>query len=132
MVVRMLQERGPMTSRELARALGVPLNFARAKVCRAKQCGQVYIKEWRREIAGGMIRQYPRAVYAAGSGPDAPKLPRLPRVESNRAHRARKKGLVPASIFELALPVEHRRMTTRKRPDVAARHAAKREEKACK
>ena len=129
LAVLALEQHGPMTARELALKLGMSRAHMSVKISRAREYGLIYIKAWRREASHGMLRQYLRAVYAVGNRRDAPKPPALTKVESNTLHRARKRALIPTSVFALALPVEHRRMTTRRRPDVAARHAANREEK---
>lgn len=111
-----------MTSRDIANELGIKYNFARVKVSRAKRRKLIYVQSWTRSAEGCKIVR-PCAVYAIGDAPDAPKPPRLTPGESSRRHRVKKAKMV-MSIWAASTPVDERRLTNRKRPDVVARWAA--------
>lgn len=106
-VTRLLEELGPMTAQDIARELGIRIETARGMCGKAKHAGQIRIVTWRRDEDSG--RLYPRAVYAAGSGKNAPKPKPLTRYDYNRRHRTRKR-LAVASVWELAKPVDFRRI----------------------
>jgi hypothetical protein len=106
-VTLFLSEHGPMTAQDVARDMAVKIELARGMLGKAKHCGQVRIVGYRRDEDSG--RLYTRAVYAAGSGPDAKRIPPLTRNEYNRRYRSRKSRAV-ASVWMLAVPVEHRRI----------------------
>jgi len=124
-IVALLTELGPMTAREIAEQKNVSYSYGRAIVSHCKQHKSIYVKEYRRDTAEGSTL-YPRAVYDVGNLPDAKKLKALPEREYRRRHRENKKRTV-ASVFAMAVPVEHRRLTNRKRPDVTARHEKNRQ-----
>lgn len=99
---------GPMTTRELAAELpGLEFNYIRAVVAEQRAHGRLHVKAWQREEEGG--RLYPRAVYAMGPGKDAPRPAPLTKAEQNARHRARKAVRV-ASVWDLGLAVDHRRV----------------------
>lgn len=117
-VLAAIEEGGPMSSIELAEYLGWHISFARSAVayCRKKEPKVLYIKSYSRNEDHGKL--YPRAVYALGDLPDHPKPKKLKRKILNARHRAKKRKLI-SSVFELGEAVDTRRLTTRKRPDVA-------------
>lgn len=119
-ILTVLKEVGPMTSRELGEHMGWARSYARSAVahCRKNTEKLIYIKQWVRSEEYGTL--YLRPVYAAGSESDAKKPKPLGRNTYNQRHRAKKRKQL-ASIFELAIPVDKRRLTTRKRPDAAER-----------
>lgn len=105
-VTALLIEHGHMTMREIARELRVRPEIASGMLGKAKQCKQIRIVGYRRDEDGG--RLYPRAVYAAGSGPDAPRLPQRGSTDHSRRQRDRKR-LAVSSVWQLAVPVDKRR-----------------------
>jgi hypothetical protein len=129
-VLEILKEVGPCTSREIAEQTGWSQSFARAAVANCKKMRTedgkkvIHICEWRRDEDGG--RLYPRPVYALGHRKDAQRMQPLSEGEYRKRHYDKKRRL--ANIFVAAVPVDKRRLTTKKRPDVVARHAAARTE----
>lgn len=119
-ILTVLEEVGPMTSRELGEHMGWARSYARTAIahCRKNTEKKIYIKQWLRSEEYGKL--YLRPVYAAGSESDAKKPKPLGRAVYNKRHRDKKRKQMP-SIFGLAIPVDKRRLTTRKRPDVAER-----------
>lgn len=120
-VVRLFREHGPMTARDVAKELGLAYNFARAKVAHAKRRKLIHVHSWTRSQEGCKILRL-CAVYDIGNKPHAPKPPPFTPSEAAKRHRAKKARMV-MSIFSAATPVDARRLTNRKRPDVAARWA---------
>lgn len=92
-----------MTSREVARELGLDHKVVRARM------GEMptHICGWRRDSDGG--RLYLRALFANGERRDSPKPPKLTRYETTQRYRERKAGLVN-SVFSLAVPIDVRRV----------------------
>lgn len=117
--LKVIEELGPMSAREVAEHMGISYSFGRAAVSYCKNLKQIYIHSYRRDEDGG--RLYPRALYAAGNLPDAKKMKPLP-VSAYRKRHTKKKQAIVNSVFGLATPVDHRRLTQRKRPDVTERH----------
>lgn len=129
-VLEILKEVGPCTSREVAEQAGWSHSFARAAVSNCKKMRDadgkkvIHICEWRRDEDGG--RLYPRPVYALGDRKNAQKMAPLTETEYRKRHYDKKKRI--SNIFTAAVPVDKRRITTKKRPDVVARHQATRTE----
>ena len=129
-VLDVIRDAGPCTSREIAEQTGWSQSFARAAVanCRKMRTEDgkklIHICEWRRDEDGG--RLYPRPVYALGHRKDAQRIAPLDVSDYRKRHYNKKKRLT--NIFVAAVPVDKRRLTTKKRPDVVARHAAARSE----
>ena len=94
-----LERRGAMTRDELCRALGQDRRTVAGVLNRLRATGRVHIAEWRRHATGQ--REYPRPVYAAGSGVDAKRPPKVERKEANRRYREIR-GVGVRSIFDLA------------------------------
>ena len=119
-VIQILSEVGPLCSAEIAEQAEWSDSYARAAVsyCRTLWPKQIYIKEYLRSEE--FARCYPRAVYAIGDLPDAKKPQPFSHAVYNQRHRNKKTTQV-ASIFTIAQPLDKRRLTTKKRPDVAER-----------
>jgi hypothetical protein len=111
-----IKEYGPMTSVQLSEELGVSRSYARACVAYCKRKKLIYVLRYEREAVDGHL--YPRAVYQLGNQPDARRLPRLSKRAYDQRHRDKKQARV-ASVFALGIPVDAKRVTTRKRPDAA-------------
>lgn len=104
-LVLMLDEHGPMTRRDVERAMGLDIKAASVLLVRAhRQFACVHISAWRRQPDG--MRE-PAPVYAAWPGDDVPK-PR-PLTKRQRRERELVRHLVqrrfeeiPRSVFDLA------------------------------
>ncbi len=125
-VLTLIEDLGPMTAREIAEHMRITPSYARACVsyCR-NTLNKLYVTKYLREEVAGHL--YPRAVYAlkvTGEEPDAKRPKPLTKRDYNNRVRAKKRGRV-STVFELAVPVDKRRMTSRKRPDVRERHQQK-------
>lgn len=117
--LKIIEEFGPLSAREVAEHMGISYSFGRAAVSYCKNLKQIYVSEYRRDEDGG--RLYPRALYMPGNLPDAKKPKPLPESVYRKRHVKKKQAIVN-SVFGLATPVDHRRLTQRKRPDVTERH----------
>lgn len=113
-----IKEHGPISARELADLLGISYSYARATVSYYKKKEAIHVHSYRRDEDGGKL--YPRGLYVLGTGKDASKIPPLTRQEYTKRYRHNKKNACQ-SVFMLGVPVDHRRMTNRKRPDVVER-----------
>lgn len=122
-ILEVIADNGPLSSVELAEHLSVSRSYARACVSYCKKRKKIYVLKYVREEVDGHL--YPRAVYALGNEPDAKKMRRLSQKQCRDRHRAKKRVRV-ASVFDLAAPVDTRRLTSRKRPDVSAKVAQNR------
>ena len=118
LALKVIEEYGPLSARELADQLGISCPYGRAIVSYWKKRKAIYISAYRRDTDGGAL--YPRGLYAVGNHVDARKPKPLSRLEYSRRHRHNKK-MVACSVFTLAIPVDDRRLTNRKRPDAAER-----------
>ena len=117
-VLDIIKEVGPVTSREVAEQTGWSHSFARAAVSYCNKEKLIHICEWRRDEDGG--RLYPRPVYNIGNRKNAQRIKPLTATEYRKRYKQAKKNMVP-DIFSAAVPVDERRLTPRKRPDVSAR-----------
>lgn len=115
-ILDVIREHGPMTSTQLAEELGVSRPYARACVAYCKKQKKIFVLRYEREVVDGHL--YPRAVYDLGNKPDARRLPPLPKHVCGKRYREKKEVRV-ASVFDLGKPVDLKRLTTKKRPDVA-------------
>lgn len=92
-VLELLQQRGPMTSADIAAALGLGVHGIRTTIekTRAADAGLLHIVSWRRSLStsGRMA-----AVWAYGPGADAPEPAPLTRSECMRRWRRRRDGRV--------------------------------------
>ena len=93
-----LERRGAMTRDELCRLTGQERHIVVAVLKRLRDTGRVHIAEWRRHATGQ--REYPRPVYAAGTGVDAKRPPKIERKEANRRYREIR-GVGVHSVFDL-------------------------------
>ena len=93
-----LERRGAMTRDELCSLTGQERRTVAGVLNRLRAGGRVHIAEWRRHATGQ--REYPRPVYAAGSGVDAKRPPKVERKEANRRYR-NIRGVGVRSIFDL-------------------------------
>ena len=93
-----LERRGAMTRDELCKALGQDRRTVAGVLKRLRDTGRVHIAEWRRHATGQ--REYPRPVYAAGTGVDAKRPPKIERKEANRRYREIR-GVGVHSVFDL-------------------------------
>lgn len=117
-VLILLEEIGPLASIEIAEHAGWSASYARAAVayCRRLRPKRIFIEKYIRSEEFG--RYYPRAVYALGDVDDAKKPRPLGQSVYNYRHRQNKLKKI-GSVFALGTPVDKRRLTTKKRPDVA-------------
>lgn len=100
-IIKLLQEFGPMTQREIADQLDMGVDLVRGYIgaLRQRKPGVLYIHSYRRDEDGG--RLYPRALWAAGRRKDAERLPRLTKPEYNKRGKDKMRRR-PASIFHVA------------------------------
>lgn len=119
-VLKLLADLGPLTSIEIAEHTGWSRSYARAAVayCKSLVPRPIYVSTYLRTEEFG--RYYPRAVYALGDAEDAPKPAPLTATEYNARYRFNKQTRI-TDVFLLGVPIDKRRLTTRKRPDVAER-----------
>lgn len=118
-VLKLIETDGPISSQEIASVLKITINHARAVVCYLKnRLKAIRIHSYRRDEEYG--RMYPRALYVLGHARNPPKPGPLDSSEYRKRHYARKKAIGATSVFAAAVPVDKRRLTTRKRPDVPA------------
>lgn len=110
-ILRLLEEVGPMTSAELARAMNHCRKAVAAVVCRLqKPCStrprMIHIASYTYDDE--VHRRVPRrrAVFALGDKRDA-TMPRRPAAQRSKDYRERKKVRVN-SVFSLALTVNQR------------------------
>lgn len=110
----------PCTCAEIAAHLGIKLNSSRAIVHQLRNLKKprLFLSGYRRDEEHGRIL-YIRPLYSTTKPEIEPKRPpRLTGTQYNRRQRAKKKVFVN-SVFALAVPVDSRRVSNRKRPDVA-------------
>jgi hypothetical protein len=119
-VKQCIQDNQPITSRELYEYLPEYTDAQiRACVSSLRKINKViYISGWIREGAAQNFRA--TAQYSMGQGVEPKKPPRLKRQVYRQRYLAKKKSFV-SSVFELGVCLDDRRITTRKRPDVAER-----------
>ena len=118
-VALLLKDSHPLSAREIAAELDMAHSYARACVSYCKKQGLIHVHSYRRDEDGG--RLYPRPLYSYGPGKHARKLQALPESAYRERYRLRKQTVGATDVFTLAVCVEKRRLTTRKRPDVAER-----------
>lgn len=100
---------GPMTSAEIADAIGVNRHLASQimlkLIKKSQKCPQrAYIRQWVYDHQGQ--RKYPRAVYAIGARPNAPK-PARDQLARKKEYEARKKSILKtSSVFRLAVSLK--------------------------
>lgn len=98
LVLKALEDLGPMTAKELSVETKVPINNVSMVLTRcrknntrkrSKQAKRVYIHTWVHEpiISGVKVRENPRMVFALGNKPDAKKPP--PKSDAQRSHKRR-------------------------------------------
>jgi hypothetical protein len=119
--LRYVEENGPSTSSEVARELGITTRHAAANAQRllkaSKLHGQrVHVVGWVYDEPGQ--HRYPRALYAAGPGPNVPRPKVNLRARYQREYRARLFRAV-RSVWDLALSPRNR-VTVRARPEPKA------------
>lgn len=90
-LIELLQQRGPMTTTQLADAVGRTRNAVEKSIyhTRDHHPGLIYIAGWQRSLGTGGL---PGVMWAAGIGPDAARMPAMSRAEQNaryyREHKA--------------------------------------------
>jgi hypothetical protein len=111
LVLKALEDFGPMTAKELSAETNVPINNVSMVLTRcrknntrkrSKQAKRVHIHTWVHEpiISGVKVRENPRMVFALGNKPDAKKPP--PKSDAQRSHKRRVSQLGRAnSIFSI-------------------------------
>ena len=87
-VLRMLEDIGPMTSKELALLHALAVGTTDRTLRSLHRDGYVRIKSWEHPPKGR-----PAALWAIGEGEDAPRPGRIPKEVKNARHYARKKML---------------------------------------
>jgi hypothetical protein len=124
-ILSALEADGPLSSQEIARNLNIPLAHARACICYCKnKLNKVYIHSYRRDEEFGTL--YPRALYAVGNRRDSVRPEPLPTAVYRKRYLSKKRAVGSNSVFGLSVPVEKRRLTTRRRPDVVERFTKER------
>jgi hypothetical protein len=116
-VEKFVEENGPITGREIYGnipysdgSIRVALSYLR----RTKK--SIHISGWIWEEYGHLIRAL--AQYSPGAGKDVKKPAPRTKAQHRRRHKDKKRVRV-SSIFELGTPRDERRLTSRRRPDLA-------------
>lgn len=106
LILRKLEEEGPMTRAEICQATGLGHDYTSAIISRlarptATLPKRIYVASYVFDAEGK--RRYPRAVYAIGDKRDARK-PKPDRTAVHRRFRERRRGLIAgASVFTWGL-----------------------------
>lgn len=106
LILRKLEEEGPMTRAELCASLGMGHDYVSAVLTRLSRASKtlpkrVHIVGYAEDAVGK--RRYPRAVYAIGDGQDK-KRPRPDKKAVRRRYEENKRKLITgASVFNLGM-----------------------------
>lgn len=106
LILRTLEEQGPMTRAELCAALGYGHDYVSAVLTRLNRnhktvSKRIHIASYAYDADGK--RRYPRAVYAIGNAPDKRK-PKPNKLEIRRRYEAKKRSwMIGSSVFTLGL-----------------------------
>jgi hypothetical protein len=118
-----ITENGPVSAAEVSFEMKLELHAVRSHMSAMRRQGKLYLDSYRREESFG--RAQVRPLYKAGPPPEnykEPKKPaRLSKSEHNKRFKSKRKVFV-SSVFQLGVPVEKRRFTNTKRPDIVERH----------
>ena len=107
LILKLIEEEGPMSRAEICSRLGVEKFVSSAIVSRLNRAWpktpkRVYVSHYVYDMEGE--RRYPRAVFALGDLPDA-KRPKANRLEVRRRSDQKKRALRTQNfVFNLGLP----------------------------
>ena len=120
-LLKLIENEPGLNCRELAAQLDIDVHCTCGMLSALKNKHKlIYISGWRRDEESA--RLYPRALYSVGQEENAKKPGKLKKTTTNRRHNHKRRSMV-TSVFDLGKPRDERRLTTRKRPDVTAKHA---------